>query len=196
MPNKERIEERQRKIRQVERQQQMRTYAIVGGIAAAVLLLLAGWILVPSLTRPTASTGSGICKDVQELTDEGRGHLTSPLQTPVYNQEPPTSGTHNPEWMPAGVYATTQDSTKLVHSLEHGYIVIYHRDLKQDELLTLANFARSEAYKIIVNPYAKAPARVTLTAWDHMQQCDGVDVPAIRAFVGAYRDQGPEQGAP
>ena len=164
------------------------------GVSAAVVLLALAAIFFIS-TVPTAPIVGGGCNQVEDLTDEGRNHFSSPVQTPTYLQDPPTSGTHNPEWITAGVYATQQDLTKLVHSLEHGYIVVYHRDLTPDEYLKLANLAKAEGYKIIVNLYAKAPTRITLTAWSRMQKCDQYNEAAIRAFLAAYRDQGPERGA-
>ena len=174
------------------RQEQMRTYLIVGGIAAAVLIALGIFLLIKPNNTPISGEG---CNQVQDPPDEGRSHLSSPVQTPVYNENPPTSGLHNPTWQTAGVYANQQDLTMLVHSLEHGYIVIYHRDLTPDEYLKLANLAKSTPYKIIVTPYAKSPSRIALTAWTHMQKCDKYNEQVILAFINAYRDQGPEPGA-
>lgn len=182
--------------RQAESQSKMRTYAIIAGIAlGAILLLVGAYFLFGGSGSQAIATESGVCKPVVEVVDEGRTHLASPVETPNYQANPPTSGTHNPEWLQAGLYASPQDITKLVHSLEHGYIVIHQRDLSADELQKLATIVRSDPYKMIMNPYPKAPAKVTLTAWDHTRECSGVDEAAIRAFTQAYRDQGPERGA-
>ena len=197
MPNKDKRAELEQARRQAERQQKMRTYGIIGGIALVVLVALVGGFILISRPAPqaTTATGSGICKEIVEAADEGRSHLASPVETPSYQANPPTSGTHNPEWLPAGLYASPQDITKLVHSLEHGYIIIHQKDLSSDELQKLANIVRSDPYKMILNPYPNGPAKVTLAAWDHTQQCSGVDEVVIRAFTNAYRDQGPERGA-
>ena len=56
---------------------------------------------------------------------EGRGHV-SPGQVLRYQGDPPTSGLHDPKWIDSGVYEEAQNRMKLVHSLEHGIIVVYY----------------------------------------------------------------------
>ena len=41
-----------------------------------------------------------------------------------YNSNPPTSGPHYEIWTQAGVYDAPKDDRNLVHSLEHGYVII------------------------------------------------------------------------
>jgi len=62
--------------------------------------------------------------------DLGRGHV--PIGTKVdYNSNPPTSGKHYEEWVKSGIYDAPKDDRNLVHSLEHGYIIIsYNCDWK------------------------------------------------------------------
>lgn len=59
----------------------------------------------------------------QTLADLGRDHI--PLETKVdYNSNPPTSGKHDADWIKGGIYDFPPEDKKLVHSLEHGYIII------------------------------------------------------------------------
>ncbi|MGE5140316.1 MAG: DUF3105 domain-containing protein, partial [Rudaea sp.] len=46
--------------------------------------------------------------------------------------------------------------------------------------------------KLILAPYPTMNYSVTLTAWDHLQTCTGVDQASILAFIASYRDRGPE----
>lgn len=164
--------------------------------AGLALALLAGALLF-SATRPPAATAepvaAGTCGPIEAVADEGRDHL-QPFETPTYRANPPSSGTHNPVSELAGVYTSPRDITKLVHSLEHGYIVIQYRDLNPAEFSALSNLVQSDPTKIIANPYPTNPARVVLTAWDYAQKCDGVSEEAIRQFIGLYRNKGPEPG--
>lgn len=62
----------------------------------------------------------------QKVADLGREHV--PVGSKVeYNSNPPTSGKHYGEWVRAGVYEGERDDRNLVHSLEHGYIVMTYR---------------------------------------------------------------------
>jgi len=59
--------------------------------------------------------------------DQGREHWEkTKLETFQYNSNPPTSGPHDPDWIRPGVYDTAQDKYKLIHSLEHGYVVVHY----------------------------------------------------------------------
>ncbi len=192
MSNKQQRFDRQQADQETARRRKLLTFSVLG--AVVVLIGVSQFVF----TRQSAATETGSlakCDAVETVPDEGRGHL-QPGQTVAYQSNPPTSGWHNPEPYPAGIYGNPLDPTKLVHSLEHGYIVIYYRNLVQDELATLTNIVRNNQYKVILDPYANNPARVVLTAWDHKQQCAGVNEQAIRQFIAAYREQAPESSSP
>jgi hypothetical protein len=55
--------------------------------------------------------------------DLGRDHVTD-ISTYTYNSNPPTSGPHFAVWAKKGVYDRIISDGYLIHSLEHGYIVI------------------------------------------------------------------------
>jgi len=59
----------------------------------------------------------------QEVADLGREHITD-IAGVNYNSNPPTSGTHFPVWAKKGVYDGVLSDGYLIHSLEHGYVVI------------------------------------------------------------------------
>ncbi len=62
-------------------------------------------------------------KPGQLLDDLGRTHV--PIGTEVkYNSNPPSSGPHYEVWIKAGFYDAPRDDRNLVHSLEHGYVII------------------------------------------------------------------------
>ena len=61
------------------------------------------------------------------VNDQGRDHKPSTENDKfAYNSYPPTSGPHDVDWIKPGIYNTTQDKYKLIHSLEHGYVVIHY----------------------------------------------------------------------
>lgn len=178
-----------------ERKRKQRQYLIIGGGIAAAVVILIGVVLLlrpPTGEPPLTSSGNATCDNLLTLEDEGRGHL-NPGETPTYKQVPPTSGTHNPVWAQAGVYGDNVDVTQLVHSLEHGYIILYYNGASQQEIQQLINYQAQDPTKMIVAPYPNMPSKIALVAWDHIQRCNGVNTQAIYSFVSQFRNQGPEQ---
>jgi hypothetical protein len=176
-----------------ERKRKQQQYLLIGGGVVAALIVLAG-VLIPMLQPPTpTSTGTANCGNLQIMEDEGRGHLNAGDPTPVYKSNPPTSGTHNQVWSQAGIYGDNVDITQLVHSLEHGYIILFYNGLSPAEISQLENIQRGDSFKMIVAPYPNMPSKVALAAWARLQTCDGVNEQAIRSFTAQFRNQGPEQ---
>lgn len=132
---------------------------------------------------------------VRDQRSEGNGHMTDPVQ---YGTSPPTSGSHHP--MPAddGAYTDSPGTSKLVHSLEHGRVIIWFdpeapADVKGD---LKALFDEDPAHMILTAGEARMPYQVAASAWTHLLGCKRYNarVPdAIRAFRDRYRNRGPEQ---
>ncbi len=80
-----------------------------------------------------------------------------------------------------------------MHSLEHGYIIIHYNGISATQVQQLASLAQQDPRKLIVSPFPTMTYKVSLTAWDHLQTCTGVDPQVIKNFIGEFRDRGPEQ---
>lgn len=176
-----------------ERKRRQRQYLLIGGGVAAALLVVVGIVFAMSQPRVPTSTGSANCGNLLVKEDGGRDHLSPGDPTPVYQSNPPTSGTHNAVWSQAGIYTDNADVTQFLHSMEHGYVVLYYNNLSPQELSALQNLQRGDSYKMIVAPFANMDAKVALVAWNRLQTCDGLNEAAIRSFVAQFRNQGPEQ---
>lgn len=85
-----------------------------------VILVLAGvvgfigWWFTREVTKPLPG---------EQFADLGRDHVTD-ISNTSYNSNPPTSGSHFPVWAKKGVYDRVISDGYLIHSLEHGYIVL------------------------------------------------------------------------
>lgn len=92
--------------------------AVVVGLVTVVVL---AWLFIESI-KPLPGT---------KTEDLGREHVA--VGTNVeYNSNPPTSGPHYEEWTKPGAYDEVQDDRNMVHSLEHGYVIIsYNCDHKE-----------------------------------------------------------------
>ncbi|MBI2021286.1 DUF3105 domain-containing protein [Candidatus Daviesbacteria bacterium] len=59
-----------------------------------------------------------------QTEDQGRDHIKDQSQQVSYKTNPPTSGPHFENWLRAGIYEVAPDDRYVVHSLEHGYVMI------------------------------------------------------------------------
>ena len=158
----------------------------------------------------------------EKQIDLGRGHV--PIGEVVeYNTNPPTSGKHYEEWTRAGVYSEPKDDRNLVHSLEHGYIVMSYGcglgGLDGKEATDGGEIASSpaaprnddsgncdhrksqleEVYnkkgkrKLIVVPRENLDTNFAITAWQYLDKFDIFDSQEKEKFIDAHRDNGPEK---
>lgn len=59
------------------------------------------------------------------VEDQGRQHVSADeVANTIYKSNPPTSGPHLPTWVKPGIYTQPQSEGELIHSLEHGYVII------------------------------------------------------------------------
>ena len=95
---------------------------IVGLIALVVLVFVAiGWTIANPPKKEQAYNATDL--KAQSLQDLGRQHIDD-ISGVGYNSNPPTSGSHFPMWAQRGAYNLLLSDGYLVHSLEHGYIVL------------------------------------------------------------------------
>ena len=135
-----------------------------------------------------------------------REHLQDPNQKVNYPQNPPTSGKHFAVPAEDGLYnGAPPPDTALVHSLEHGRIIIWAKpSLPVDARKQIRALFDQDKYQMIVVRRANMPYAVAATAWNHdptpngtgrLIGCptwdDGV-IDALRAFRDEHRSNGPE----
>lgn len=72
----------------------------------------------------------------EHLADLGRDHVADEIEV-QYNSNPPTSGSHNADWIRKGVYSHPENDRYLIHSLEHGFVIMsYNCDFAQSLIPT------------------------------------------------------------
>jgi hypothetical protein len=183
--------------RQVQRAKKNNTPLIIGGVAVALVIVVAA---VLSLNRTSGSFAG------QNIPDTGPNlHLITPNDPlPVaWNSNPPTSGYH---WGggvgPWGVQTQPLSDTVTVHNLEHGGVIIHYRDdLDQATVGQLSDLARTLQRQnpcIILQPRAAGniDSPIILTAWTYMLKLDSFNADAIQGFFRAHVGRGPEAVCP
>lgn len=83
-------------------------------IIVTLLIAIPIFLISKSFTKPVPG---------ELIADFGRNHVTD-IAGVSYNSDPPTSGPHFPMWAKKGVYDRLISDGYLIHSLEHGYIIL------------------------------------------------------------------------
>ncbi|HKY77066.1 MAG TPA: DUF3105 domain-containing protein [Acidimicrobiia bacterium] len=152
----------------------------------------------PQLSGPLRESLEQNGCTVDSRADKGQKHVTSAS----YSVNPPAGGDHLAAATPAGFYnlANVPADGNLVHSLEHGFVVVWYRPdgVSGATVDGLRELARSRKWVLVV-PRPTLPTALAVTAWRRRLLCpDAAD--ALRAdgpignFVTAFRNQGPEKG--
>ena len=136
---RERLEQLERERKAAERK---RTLLFVGvvGVVAAIIIGATGWSLLQERRSAEAIAGRGLeefgvpageasCDEPQETKATGNNeHI--PEGDITYDQAPPASGPHRPNWVQlAREFYTADDRPELeqlVHNLEHGYTILWY----------------------------------------------------------------------
>ncbi len=101
----------------------MKNLGLIMAIVVLVSVAIIG-LLVYSIVKESTKPLPGVA--FKEL---GRDHVQD-ISSIKYNSNPPTSGPHFSIWAKRGVYDKVISDGHLVHSLEHGYIVLsYNCDI-------------------------------------------------------------------
>lgn len=173
---------------------------IIGPVGLAVLMagIIGGlWYRnrpEPIVFEPNTTVGETALAAVKTSPDKGREHL-EPGQVVNYDSDFPTSGAHDPEPIMPGFYTEEQMPTKLVHSLEHGNIVIYYDEAQAETLNILQGWTREfpGAWDgVVVVPKAGLSDNIVLTAWTKQLVLPEFDPKAAASFVDEFRGRGPE----
>lgn len=189
--------------------------AVVAGIVALAVAGLGGGDNEGRASQPTAK---GIKLPVQQTNDvraaakaagcvlrhppiEGREHSTKQFTAKDYKTNPPTSGTHHPQWYQDGIYAPgdTPNVGMLVHTLEHGRINLQYRPGTPKrtvaELEALMAEQGNGYHMLLFQNGTGMPYAVAATAWGQLLGCPDMNpkvFDALRTFRERYIDKGPE----
>ncbi len=177
-----------------------RLWRPVAVAAGVVLAATAAWFWYANFLQSEqaflehARRGKDALTRVVRPPNEGRGDV-SPGQVVRYQGDPPTSGLHDRKWIDSGVYERVQNRMELVHSLEHGTIVIYYDTTDPATWEVLNDWADLYDYPqggIVLAPTPGLGEAIVLTAWTRLLRLELFDADAAAAFIDAYRGRGPE----
>jgi len=88
---------------------------ILFSAAALIFVALLAWLFIAS-SKPLPG---------EKALQDGRKHIPEGFKVD-YKFNPPTSGDHYPSWIKKGFYEEPRNDGNLVHSEEHGYVIIWY----------------------------------------------------------------------
>ncbi|MGH9149843.1 MAG: DUF3105 domain-containing protein, partial [Acidimicrobiales bacterium] len=157
----------------------------VGAVAAVVVAdRRADDALIAGLT-------AGSC-EYDSQRDSGSGHVA----TPTYTVNPPAGGVHLASAAPAGTYPAESlpPDGQLVHSLEHGYVVLWHRSgLPEADMERLRGVRDAFARDVLMVERPSLPTPVAAAAWHRRLLCPRAEPEPLSRFVDEFRNKGPER---
>ncbi|WP_313693739.1 DUF3105 domain-containing protein [Halorarum halobium] len=177
--------------------------AVLGVVAGATILPLSGCLGlgggggIEAESLPEGGDDE-VISNVETFPSEGVDHVRTGTEI-EYDTRPPTSGPHYNGTLSAGFYEDTQPLGNVVHTLEHGAVVVYYgpdalTDESRNSLQAWANNHTSTWQSFVAVPYYYDDPETgfTLTAWRHMLGMDEYDAETVRAFCAEYLGRGPE----
>jgi hypothetical protein len=136
--------------------------------------------------------------DAESFPSTGNRHVSSGTELD-HERMPPLSGRHYARAASAGFYEERLPLGNLIHSLEHGYVVVYYDpgaltpEARADlENLTSTYDGRWQGVIAVPHPEDNPETAYVLTAWQVRLAMDEYDPETVRAFMDAFRGRGPE----
>ena len=222
-------EERERAAREAARRKQLMGYGVGAALAVAAIAIVAVLVLggggnddseanpdlypsgveIPDpgpLSTDVERAAEAAGCELESNPAPSRDHLSDLNASGEYEQNPPNSGNHFAEPAGDGIYNEQPPETTLVHTLEHGRVVIwFKRNLPSNARGELKTLFDEDPYQLVLTPNeTKMPDAVAATAWNGDPAPLGTGrtlgcprwndrvIDALRAFRDEHRGRGPE----
>lgn len=163
-----------------------------------------GQVPDPRITTLDEAARAAGC-ELQSTTARSQAH-SADIDEPIdYDTNPPTTGKHFQAAAGDGIYEEAAPDSTLVHSQEHGRVVIWFApSLDEEARAGLRALVEEDDYQILVVPRSDMPFDVAATAWNRSPGREGtgrlIGCPsfspnvydALRTFRDEHRSRGPE----
>lgn len=144
--------------------------------------------------------------ELESFAAESREHLADLDQNVKYASKPPTSGRHYQVAAEDGAYEESPDVKELVHTLEHGRVIVWFKEsLPAEQRAALKAYYDDDTYQLVLVPDTTGMKHaVAATAWNRDPAPNGTGrllgcpkfgdeiFTAIESFKDEHRSRGPE----
>ena len=175
-----------------------------GGGSDAKLLPTGGKAPAAKVTNLKQAASAAGCRLSSERA-KSRSHVADPNKKLKYRTNPPTDGRHYQVPTEDGAYNKAPPDSALVHTLEHGRIIVWFKpSLPEPARANLKALFDEDSYQMVLVPRANMPFDVAASAWGRDPSPLGTGFlmgcprygdkvfDAIRTFRDEHRSNGPE----
>jgi len=177
-----------------------------GGSASGDVLPSGGSYAAVEDDVPVAEAARAAGCELRDFRATSREHVADIDQTIEYESKPPTSGRHYQVAAEDGAYDESPKVIQLVHTLEHGRIIIwFKKNLPADQRAALKKYFDDDSYQMVLVPDTTGmKGKVSVTAWNRDPVPNGTGrlltcpqfndelFTAIESFKDEHRSRGPE----
>ena len=169
------------------------------------LAAMAAGLLVGALVLAACGGGASIRDDPRlqqfdnEFTTAGQAHHPNGSGVAVdYATTPPYGGPHWTFPLRCGIYEEEQHFEPMVHTMEHGAIVLYYQPLVVDagtvgEMRVAASQLLREGARLILTPSTRIGTPVAIASWGRLLLMDDFEEDTLRGFIEAFEGDAPEE---
>ncbi|MFA6076585.1 MAG: DUF3105 domain-containing protein [Candidatus Paceibacterota bacterium] len=130
----------------------------------------------------------------EKMPDLGGQHVARGATHAIYNSNPPTSGPHWVDTAGAGIKDESTPDELLLHSMEHGAVVVWYREgLDQSDVDKITEAFNSSSGKKIMLARKDLDVPVALTSWGYLLKLQTIDETKIKEFIETNNDRAPEK---
>src|SRR3989344_1061774 len=146
-------------------------------------------------SRPASRLG-------QQQSDKGRNHIQQE-QSYNYDSDFPTSGPHSEQPAPWGAYEQVIPDENVIHSMEHGGVVITYNPNLDEQIVTKIEQLFAKPYsnpkftpsKAIVMPGSKDDKLIVMRSWNRLIKLDTFNEQTMIDYYLTNVNKSPEPGA-
>ena len=170
---------------------------VIIGIAVATFVIMGGgiWILTAQDTRQVEKESKPLMGEKIPEADTAGFHVARDEEHADYTTNPPAGGPHWGDGVAGpGIKDEEVADELLVHSLEHGAVILWYKaDLPQEQVERLKNVFNEASGKKIMVPRKNLDVPVALTSWGYILKLQEIDETKIREFIETNNDRAPEK---
>ncbi len=170
-------------------------YKVIIGVVLASVVLIVGASLLSE--KKKVSEENRLTKPLlgEKIEEMKSPHITLKDTHDAYNSNPPTSGPHTGNDVAGGGIKNAPVADEIVvHSLEHGAVVLWYRDdMEQEDIERLKKVFNEATGKKIMMPRNNMDKPIALTSWNYRLLLDTVDEAKIKEFIETNNDRAPEK---
>ncbi len=175
----------------------LRRRLVAGGLVVVAAVAVGAYVVNNGRAdaRLDAQLTAGSCRTDTEA-DPTAGAPGNHVPSPTYAVDPPAGGNHlGTGAASAGTYAGAQVPSDglVVHSLEHGYVVLWHQPgIPEADKARLKVLQEDNGTDVIVVERASLSVPVAATAWGQRLLCGAFEPEVLQRFVDERVGDGPE----